>query len=210
MIPAFPASLPQTPRRGSWDGGPRDTRRSFQPEQGPPLMRRSTTAEFFVYEGVIFPNLKAADRTVWADFVREDLQGGALAFSWQDPDLQQVFLWKITPGDFLYKLNNRGADLRDLTVSLERRPGPPWWSGYCLAGDNRAPAVVADYVNGVFGVNGIRGTAAQVAAAAGTFDVYTTSAPGGVVTSELAHVVLAGDIPATAPGGVGLIRAFLP
>ncbi len=210
MIPHWPVSLPQKPRRGTWNGGPRDFRRRFQPEVGPPIFRRGTTAEVMAYSQVLFPNITAAQRTVWETFYNTTLAGGTLPFSWRDPDTDAPGLWVIDGGDLGYSMVNRGADLRDLTVNLIRRPGTPWWAPYMRPNENRVPKVVADYTGSVFGVDGIRTAASAVAAVAGTFDVYTTATPSGVVTEQLSRVVTAGQIPATAPGGVSRIVAFIP
>lgn len=210
MIPHWPSSLPQKPRRGTWSGGPRDFRRRFQPEIGPPIFRRGSTAEVMAYSQVLFPNITSAQRTAWETFYNTTLAGGTLPFSWRDPDTDVPGLWIIEGGDLGYSIVNRGADLRDLTVNLIRRPGTPWWSPYMLAGSSRVPYVVADYSGSVFGVDAVRTAASAVAAVSGTFDVYTTATPSGVVTVELSKVVAAGGIPATAPGGVSRIVAFLP
>ena len=210
MIPHWPASLPQKPRRGTWNGGPRDFRRRFQPEIGPPIFRRGATAEVMAYSQVLFPNITAAQRTVWETFYNTTLSGGVLPFSWRDPDTDVPGLWVIDGGDLGYSMVNRGADLRDLTLNLIRRPGTPWWSAYMRPNNNRVPKVVADYAGSVFGVDGIRTAASAVAAVAGTFDVYTTATPSGIVTEQLARVVTAGQIPATAPGGVSRIVAYIP
>lgn len=210
MISHWPVSLPQKPRRGTWNGGPKDFRRKFQPEIGPPLFRRGSTAEVMAYSQVVFPNLDAAQRTAFETFYATTLAGGTLPFSWRDPDTDVPGLWIIEGGDLGYSLSNRGANLRDLTLNLIRRPGTPWWSPYLRPNSSRVPYAVADYTGSVFGVDALRTAASAVAAVAGTYDVYTTATPSGLVTEELAHVVVAGDIPATAPGGVSRIVAFIP
>lgn len=208
-IPYFPDDLPQTPRRGTWSGGPRDFRRVFQPEIGEPMIRRGTTAELMVYDSVVYPNLGPLDRKTWESFVTNDLQDGSLAFSYREPDTGVPYLWKIVPGDRLYTLTNKGADLRDLSVSLLRRPGNPWWQIYVdtRPTSNRVPEMVANYTGNVFGVDGIRGKAADVAALSGRWDVYRT-ATGGTVTVTLNELIAVGGFPATAPGGITRIVAY--
>ena len=164
------------------------------------------TGETRLFEAA-FPSLSGAMRTTFETWFRDDLQSGVLRFSWRDPVSNEIALWQIVAqGELAYSVTSLGADRHELNVSLMRMPGTPWWASYALAGDSRAPFAVADYANGVFGVEGSRTTAAAVAAVAGTFDVYTTD---GGVTEELNHAVTAGDIPASAPGSVTLIRAFV-
>lgn len=210
MIAHWPVGLRQKPQRGSWAGGPRDSRRSFQPDVGPPLMRPGSTADVMLYSGAVFPNLSPAMRVIWEDFWTTTLQRGSLPFSWRDPETDVPGLWLVAPGDLGYSLSSKGAGLSDLTLSLIRRPGAPWWGAYLRDAENRVPYVVADYAAGVYGVAGARTNAAAVAAASGTLDVYTIATPSGVVTETLSAVVVAGDIPAVAPGAVAKIVAYLP
>lgn len=196
------------PARGRWSGGPRDERAVFSPEIGPPISRRRTTGETRAFEAT-FANFTGAMRASFEAWFRDHLQGGVKRFSWRDPVSDEIALWQIVSGgDLAYSFTAQGADRHQLSLNLLRMPGTPWWAPYALAGDNRAPYAVADYAGSVFGVEGARSTAAEVAAVAGTFDVYTTDGSG--TTAELNHVLIAGDIPATAPGTITLIRAFVP
>jgi len=49
LMPLWPAGFMQTPERKSWEGQPFDTRASFDPETGPPLLRSRTTAEAWTF-----------------------------------------------------------------------------------------------------------------------------------------------------------------
>ncbi len=209
MIPIWPATIRQTPRRSDWAGGPVRGRVSFQPDFGPPVERRGVTAETMLFAGT-FPQMRAADLAVFRAFFADDLAGGVLPFAWRDPETQLAWAWKIIGDDREYQTTARGADLYDLGLQMMRLPGAPWWQPYCTAtGDLRLPYVVADYALGVFGVDLARVPAASVAAVTGTYDVYTTSTLG-VVTAQLAEVVSAGEIPASAPLGVAKIVAYSP
>ncbi|MCU0909794.1 MAG: hypothetical protein MUE98_00175 [Rhodobacteraceae bacterium] len=171
------------------------------------MTRRRITGTPRIYQAV-FQNLSNVQRTLFDGFFDEDLAGGTLAFAWRDPIDGDLALWRIRgDGDTPYSMTSKGAALHDLSLTLLRLPGVPWWAPYGLAGDNRAPYVVADYQGGVYGVAGQRTAAAAVALVAGTFDLFTTD---GATTAELAHVVAAGDIPATAPGTVTKIVGFVP
>lgn len=209
MIPHWPLGLRQMPRRGTWAGGPKDARRVFQPDVGPPLMRAASTAEVMIYANAVFPNFSQAQRALFETFWRVDLARGALPFSWREPESNAPGLWLIGSGETGYVFNSKGAGLSDLTVTLIRKPGTPWFAPYMLAGFARVPAVVADYTGSVFGVDGKRSLAAAVALVAGTYDVYTIST-AGLVTTALAAAITAGDIPASAPMDVARIVAFLP
>lgn len=211
MIPIWPANLPQRPSVRDFTGSPLNAVASFAPEDGPSIDRPKVTAETWVY-GATFERLTFAQRTAFLTFWRDALKRGALAFAWPDPVEGTVWTWKIRGGrERAFELVPRLADRCDLKIGeLMRLPGPPWWQPYALvtaAGAARLPFAVADYTAGVFGVDLARSTGAAVAAVSGTFDVYTT-ATGGTVTIEAAHAVSAGDIPATAPGGVAKIVAY--
>lgn len=209
MIPVWPASIRQTPRRSDWVCGPLRGRVSFQPEFGPPVERRAVTSETMACAGT-FPQFRAADLAVFRAFFTDDLAGGVLPFAWRDPETQEAWSWKIVGDEHEYSVTARGADLYDVGLQMLRLPGPPWWQPYCTAtGDLRLPYVVADYANGVFGVDLARVPAASVAAVTGTYDVYTTTTLG-VTTASLSEVVSVGEIPASAPVGVAKIVAYAP
>lgn len=207
MIPVWPASLPQTPRRGSFQGGPRDERAAFTPDVGPDILRGQVTAETGLFEAV-FPALDPAQVTTFETFARVTLARGTAQFAWRDPVTGLAFAWRIARGERLYDLAPRGARLTDVSLRLVRMPGPPWWQPYATPGDVlRLPFVVADYAAGVFGVDLSRVPAAAVADVSGTFDLFTTDTDGltGVLPAE---VVTAGDIPATAPSGIARIVGY--
>ena len=90
-----------------------------------------------------------------------------------------------------------------------RLPGVPWFAAYMRAGSSKPPYVVADYIAGVFGIDGAKTTAAAVALVAGTVNVYRTST-ADVETLTPNEVITAGGIPATAPALTKRIVAFLP
>lgn len=208
-FPYWPASLRQQPRRESWVGGPQDTRASFKPDVGPPIQRRRVTGDAEIYEAV-FSQLTGAMRTAFKAFYATDLAGGTAKYCWRDPVLDDVALWRILgSGEAGYSLTARGADRHDLSLRLMRLPGTPWFAGYMRAGSSKPPYVVADYVAGVFGIDGAKTTAAAVALVAGTFNMYRTSTSDVEVFTPN-EVVAAGGIPATAPALTKRIVAFLP
>lgn len=206
MIPSFPSSLRQEPRRRDWTGGAQNVLHQFEAEDGPPIVRPRVTGETAVFSAV-FPNLSDAQRATFEAWFRNDLRRGALAFAWRDPVDGTVGRWRIVPDTLAYSFTSKGAGWHDLSLTLMRLPGTPWWAPYVLAGTTRVPHVVADYANAVFGVDSVKTAASAVALVAGIFDLYTTD---GTTTEELAKTVLAGDIPATAPGTVTKIVGYIP
>ena len=211
LPPVWPAVLPQTPARNGWQGGPRDERVVFQPDRGPPIDRRGVTAETGLFQAQ-FPALKPDQIAAWETFARDTLSGGVTPFAWRDPVTGLAWLWKLAPqpGSPAWSLAARGATICDLSLGLVRMPGPPWWQPYVpAAGALRLPRVVADYDDGIFGIDLKRVPAASVAAVAGTFDLHVTD-DLGAVTVLPAEVVTAGDIPGTAPPDTTRIIAFDP
>ncbi len=208
-VPYWPAAMRQTPQRGSWTGGPQDNRAKFEPEYGPPILRRRTTAETEIWQG-LFPNLNGTMRAAFRGFWADDLAGGSLAFAWRDPVTDEVALWRILgSGDRAYDMAHRGAGLSDLTVQLMRLPGTPWWAPYVRAGSSKPPQVVADWNAGIHGIDGRRVPASALPAVAGTFDVWSLST-AGVETFAAAQVITPGGIPATAPALTRRRTYFLP
>lgn len=211
LPPIWPSSLRQAPLVGSWSGGPKDDAARFDADYGPPIVRRRTTADLEIFQGVVFGALSDAQRATFKTFFSDTLAKGTLAFAWRDPVTGDLARWQIIgDGSGSYLLTARGGGWHDLSLTLMKLPGTIWYAPYATqTGDLRLPYVVADYENGIFGVDGVKTTASAVAAVAGTFDVYTTATDNSV-TEELNHAVIAGDIPASAPVGVKKIVAFIP
>ena len=207
MIPLWPSEIKMAPQVGSWGGGPRDERAAFQPESGPPIMRprvTGKTAEF----SVTFPGLSAAQFGAFEDWFDADISSGALPFLFRDPVRGDVARWLIPSGSSQpYSIALVGRDHIDLSMTLLRMPGNAAVAPYVIVQPDyslRAPYVVADYERSIFLIDGVSVPASSVAVISGTYDVLTVSDPGGEVW-ELAHTVLAGDIPAMAPMDVILV-----
>ena len=200
-IPSWPAALPQTPQRQSWTGGPQDSRATFTPDYGPPIQRRRTTGDTMQYDAV-FPQMRGATRAIFEAFWDNDLAGGVLAYSWRDPVSGAPFLWRIAGGSGrAWQFASRGADLHELTMSLVRLPGQPWWAPYVRPGTNEVPRIVADWNAAVYGTDGLTVAATVLPTLSGTYDVWSLST-GDVETFAAAQVIAPGDIPAAAPVGV--------
>lgn len=196
--PAWPANLPQRPKREAFNGGPLDTRASFATEYGPPILRARTTAAPRTFDAT-FRNLKLVQVQAFQAFLDSDLGGAVRSFSWRDPVMGDPALWQILGnGQRLYDLVPRGADLHDLSLKLMRRPGTPWWVAYVRPDASVVPEVVADWDAGIFGIGGAKVLASAMPAVSGTFDVYSVST-SDVETYTAGVVIAPGDIPASAP-----------
>lgn len=196
-VPNWPSTLPQFPQR-PLSGGLQDSRARFDPEYGPPIDRPRTTADVEVYDAV-FRNLRLTALSAFRTFWETDLVRGTRAFAWRDPTYGDPALWKILgDGERAFSVQNRGADLHDLSLRLMRLPGTPWWAPYVRAGESVVPQVVADWHNGVYGIAGAKVAASALPAVAGTFNVWSLSSTD-VETYSAGVVITAGGIPATAP-----------
>lgn len=207
MIPVWPSSFPQRPRRLNWTGGPKDERVRFEPDRGPPLERLGSTAITEEFSAT-FQNFSTAQRAGFRTWFADDLAQGVQWFAWRDPVLNDVSLWKITAGGgAAYSFAAKGAGWHDLTIRLIRHPVDPWYAPYVGTGDLRLPLAVADYENNVFGYDLARRPASVMPNVRGTLDVFTTR-PGQSTLVERARLVALGEIPAVAPAGVSRILAY--
>ncbi len=155
LAPVWPASLRQAPRRGTFQGGPLDFRRRFTPDRGDDIVRRGSTAVVMSYDGVTFPNLSGAQILAFENWYRDDLKGGGLPFAWRDPVTAALWLWRINgDGRLAYSISHRGGDRHDLTISLIRRPGPPWWAWMIPADRTVAPKAAYDFRRGIYDAGG--------------------------------------------------------
>lgn len=208
-VPNWPAGLPQFPRSQAFNGGPQDSATRFQPEYGPPILRRRTTANPQVYDAT-FPNLSAAELAIFEAFFDDDLVGGAVSFAWRDPIRGDVARWMIlSNGDLSYSITPRRGGLNDLSLRMMRLAGAPWWASYVRSGSSVVPQVVADWDAGVYGVGGEKVAASALPAVSGTFNVWSLST-SDVETYSAGVVIAAGDIPASAPSLVKRRVYFTP
>ena len=119
MTPVWPASLPQLPDRDGWKGGPIDQRAIFQPDYGPPILRRRTTASVIQYD-VLFRSLTMDQRNTFIDFDENDLSGGVLSYEWIEPMTVTNRLWLIGAGDPPYSFNTIAFESHDLSFNIVR------------------------------------------------------------------------------------------
>lgn len=200
-VPYWPASLPQLPWTQGFNGGPVDSRASFDTEVGPPIDRPRTTALVRAYDAR-FGNLRAAQLATLDAFLVTELAQGSLPFAWRDPIFGDVARWKVIKnGNLLYSITPRRGDLAEASMKLMRLPGVPWWASYVRPNASQVPQVVADWNAGVYGINGEKVAASALPAVTGTFNVYSVSSTD-VETFTAGVVITAGGIPTTAPIGV--------
>lgn len=83
MAVAWPASLPCQPEQGTWQESFQSDVIRFQPEAGPPIMRRRGTVQT-VLASCTFVFTKAEYLT-FRDWYRDDIKGGALRFALDHP-----------------------------------------------------------------------------------------------------------------------------
>lgn len=209
VVKPWPTTVPICPERHGVRGGPQDARVAFQPALGPPVVRRRTSVATETFNVPMSPWTVAQFQAFEAWF-RDDLSMGVLSFGFPHPmiGVPRPFTFAAQE-EGAYSVSQAPAGYLRVSFGLVGVAFAPWWAAYVPAGTGRVPYAVADYDNGIFGIEGAIATAAEVADVTGTFDVYTTDT-GDETTSELNHVVAADDIPATAPGGVSRIIAYVP
>ncbi|MBS8228356.1 hypothetical protein [Vannielia litorea] len=151
--PTWPTSLPQLPLANGLTAEMRDTRESFEPQRGPSISRPGFTADLKQFQ-VSF-SLDLAQLATFEAFVRDDLARGSLKFGMRDPETLAIHLWKIVPGQGLYRQRRVGPGR--VTVSMELlRSGTPWYAPYSPSGVVVAPEFLLDFEAGVYASGGAR------------------------------------------------------
>jgi hypothetical protein len=92
-MPSWPATLPQQPLYG-WSEKRQRNVAAFEPEVGPPKLRRRSTAASAACSGAFL--LTDAQRETFDDFFEADLADGALPFTWPDPRTGRMHSWIFT------------------------------------------------------------------------------------------------------------------
>lgn len=198
----WPTDIPQAVV-ASYSGGSRDLRTSFE-TVGPPITRPRTTGSVDVFSITSVP-MKSAEFERFKTWVQSALSGGALRFCRRDPLSGVPRMWKIVSGDNLYQVALAGSQRVQITMTLIRLPGTLWFAPYVPEGSSRVPDFVADYAEGVYGIEGKKVAASALEDIAG--DYFTVTTDAAAVTRKT-ETLTAGDIPATAPAGVTSIIGF--
>jgi len=195
----WPTSLPQSVQMGfSAQAG--DARHVFESDVGEPISRPRTTGAIEAYEAAI--TLTGDDIAAFSTFFHTDLSQGTQRFIFRDPDDGAVRWWKFAAPPRRQVPISRVAQI---SMSLLKLPGTPWFADYVPAGVSRVPYFVADYANAAYGIDGETVAASALPTIAGTYLVERTTATA--VTSAI-ETLVATDIPATAPGTTTKILGF--
>jgi hypothetical protein len=212
LMSVWPAGFLQTPRRSNgWETAPFDTRATFDPETGPPLMRARVTAEAWSASAT-FPSIDVAERAAFLAFW-DEIGRGARPFLWRDPDGAAIRKWTVAPGQSL-RFAKLSANRWDMTLALIRLPSTPWWA--TLIPPNRlvAPKAAYDLQRGLYhngtaqvGAAAAIGAGPSLIAAHGLSDVRLLTT-GGAATVLLAQTLTAGWWPPSPPPLLASITVF--
>jgi hypothetical protein len=198
-IPYWPVSLPQSPAVNA-EFAPEDVRTTFRADLGEPISRPRTTGAPFILEGEF--TFVDAQIAAFEAFYADDLGQGAQRFIWRDPIGGGLRYWRFLP---VYRRRFPVKNIAKVQVQMMMLPGVPWFAPYGLEGLSTVPSFVADYDNEVYGIAGVRKTAADLPGIEGTYDVARTVS-GTTTTTE--ETLTAGDIPSTAPLNTTLIVGY--
>jgi hypothetical protein len=205
MTVAFwPTTLPVRPLT-SYSGGPMDDRASFSVDIGDPVERPLTTDTPEVYD-VTLRVLSKAQYAIFKAWFRNDLTRGVKRFIFRDPVTDSPIWCKMLKGNPPYQVSPAsGGQYLGIRFKMMLLPGTPWFQDYIPANSCRVPYFVADYANGVYGIDGKTVAASALPTIAGTFWVQRTTT---TAITEALEELEATDIPASAPGTTTKILGF--
>ena len=113
MANVWPASLPQAPLLGTLQTTPEDFRSLFQPDVGPPIIRRNA---FVAGESLSF-SISATDAqyTTLIDFWEDTLNHGSEEFTWTHPitDVTETFQFTKRP-----RITSRAGNAHRAQINL--------------------------------------------------------------------------------------------
>lgn len=191
-IPYWPTSLPQSPATGL-EYSPADVRATFEADVGEPISRPRTTGAPFILE----PQWTLTDGQIatFEAFYATDLGQGSQRFAMRDVVTGDLRMWRFLETYRRQFLVKRVARVQAKLMLL---PGVPWFAPYAPTGFATVPAFVADYDNDIYGIDGLRKTAADLPDIEGTYLVkrITTTA-----ITEAQETLTAGDITEAQPAG---------
>lgn len=101
----WPATLSCQPEQGSWEEEPQNDVVRFQPEAGPPIMRRRSTADSMLCSAVFV--MTAAQYAIFRAFYSDDLAGGSLRFTMDHPITGTSYDWTFEGGPKMSATTNR-------------------------------------------------------------------------------------------------------
>jgi hypothetical protein len=119
-MPTWPAILPQEPNNGEYKETPPDTVLRFKPDFGPDLVRRRGIAG--VRKLSLPYRFSPAQMAAFEDFLKNDLQGGVLSFTFPWPpaprETKNVTVRLVSMPTYTHK----GVGYHDVTLELEVLP----------------------------------------------------------------------------------------
>ncbi|KRS17534.1 hypothetical protein XM52_13745 [Roseovarius indicus] len=168
------------------------------------MERPLTTAAPEVFN-VTFRVLTLDQYATFKTWYETDLRFGVNRFIFRDPLVRRPVWFKMLGGDPPFQVSASGGKYVNLQARLMRLPGVPWFSDYIPSGVCRVPYFVADYAEGVYGIDGQTVAASALPTIAGTYWVQRTTTTS---ITEAQETLVATDIPATAPAGTTKILGF--
>lgn len=118
-VATWPATLPQAPDGGGFEGGPQNNRLSFKPEIGPTIDRRRGSSKTHIYS-FKFSLLTPAQRAAFETFYSETLLDGTGTFYFDDPISGTTHTWKFTDDNPPYNLSGDRYIYSTLTFKAQR------------------------------------------------------------------------------------------
>lgn len=204
MTPFWPLELRQCAMRQGQQGTRVGYRHAFEPERGEPIMRPRGTGSLERF-ALSLPPMSPAQFDVFDAWFQSDLGQGSARFIWRHPITRSVRWFKMVPGARGYDMVPWASGRVLVGFEVLVLPGTPWFADYVPAGVSRVPYFVADYGEGVYGIDGSPVPASDLPGIAGTYLVERTTTTA--VTSAV-ETLVATDIPATAPAGTTKIIGF--
>ena len=121
MVDVWPSGLPQQLQADAFGEGVADNLLESQPDIGPPISRRRSTAAVRTMSGSMI--CTAAQITTFKTFFNTTLLGGSLPFSFPDQMQSATLLVKFTKGSLpSWRQHSIGGDNYVLSISLQILP----------------------------------------------------------------------------------------
>lgn len=119
-VAAWPGTLPQKFQKPAFALGSPDGRIASKPDTGPSRIRRRTSTSVTPFSGTIW--VTAAQAVILRDFIKTDLAGGTLPFTFPDPLEGADLLVRFDPSQALPSYDNLGGDQWEAVLRLEVLP----------------------------------------------------------------------------------------
>lgn len=202
-IRAWPLANNFVPMIQGASGGPVAIKRTFEPSVGIDTIERpAVTARMERWTNLSFIVETKFENDLVESWFYDTIGQGAKSFIFRHPRTGDLGEWKITTDPVF---SNISEDKYIITVDMIKLAGTLWFAPYVPTGSIRIPRFVADYDGDVYGVDGARGVAADLADVSGTFEVWTTFTDGRHAFGTKTY---SGDVPLTAPTGVSRLVGF--